>query len=146
MPEKVKTMFNDDINDYELTNKIKYLSATKSLCQPITISYDFECMIKNTNEKLKLEELTKNKKYESYIVKTVGHVSNGFAISTCYLADVKCKKNEYFCFMGDDCLDLYVGSMNKILSDSVYFSRKKQVEIKDKDKKLQKLKKEGLLV
>lgn len=146
MPEKVKTMFNDDINDYELTNKIKYLSATKSLHQRITISYDFECMIKNTNEKLKLEELTKNKKYESYIVKTVGHVSNGFAISTCYLADVKCKKNEYFCFMGDDCLDLYVGSMNKILSDSVYFSRKKQVEIKDKDKKLQKLKKEGLLV
>ena len=139
-------MFNDDINDYELTNKIKYLSATKSLYQRITISYDFECMIKNTNEKLKLEELTKNKKYESYIVKTVGHVSNGFAISTCYLADVKCKKNEYFCFMGDDCLDLYVGSMNKILSDSVYFSRKKQVEIKDKDKKLQKLKKEGLLV
>lgn len=146
MPEKVKTMFNEDINDYELTNKIKYFSATKSLYQPITISGDFECMIKNSNEKLKLEELTKNKKYESYIVKTVGHVSNGFLISTCYLPDVKCKKNEYFCFMGDDCLDLYVRSMNKILSDSVYFSRKKQVEIKDKDKKLQKIKKEGLLV
>ena len=47
--------------------------------------------------------------------------------------------------MGDDCLDLHVGSMNKILSGSVYFSRKKQVEIKDKDKKLQKIKKEGLL-
>ena len=60
MPEKFKSAFNEDTNDYELANKIKYLPATKSLYQLITISYDFECMIKNTNEKWKLEELRKN--------------------------------------------------------------------------------------
>ena len=67
--------------------------------------------------KIKLEKLRKNNKQVSYTVKTGEHIQTSFGISVCYPADVKYKKNEYFCDRGEVCLDVFVGKMNKNLSN-----------------------------
>lgn len=53
----------------------------------------------------------------SRTVKTGEHVKISFAISVCYSLDVKYKKSEYFCDRVEVCLDVFVGKMNKVLSD-----------------------------
>lgn len=43
----------------QIPANVKYLPGTKSMHQPITVFYDFGCMIRNTNGETKLEEIRK---------------------------------------------------------------------------------------
>ena len=45
----------------------------------------------------------------------------GFTVSVCHSLGAKCKKNEYFCYSGKHCLDVFVDKMNEILSGFTYF-------------------------
>lgn len=51
--EKIKMIYE------QIPANVKYLPGTKSMHQPITVFYDFGCMIRNTNGETKLEEIRK---------------------------------------------------------------------------------------
>ena len=45
-------------------------------------------------------------------------------MSLYYIEDIKCENDEYFCYKGEDCLDVFVEKMNKILDNFAHFPRK----------------------
>ena len=81
-------------------------------------------MTVKSDDQLKLEELRKNKD-ESNAIKTAEHIPMGFEMCLYYFEDIKCKTSEYFCHRGGDCLDVFVGKMNKNLYNFENFSRRK---------------------
>ena len=76
---------------------------------PIIFLYDFEI-----DNQSKPKELRKSKD-ESYTIKTNAHMPIEFALVIYYL-DYKELEDEYFSYIGKDCLDVFVKAMNIIFS------------------------------
>lgn len=87
-------------------NILKHLFRNKSLYPRFSVDYDFETMIVNTENQSELEKLRKNND-GSYTVKTVEHILISLIIWIHHLKTLNIK-NEYFCYRGEDHLDVFV--------------------------------------
>ena len=51
-----------------------------------------------------------------------------------YSENTKCKKNEFFCYREEGCLDVFAKKMDKILSSLANFPRQKLIVLTDDQK------------
>ena len=68
-----------------------------------------------------MKKLRKNND-ELFTVKTGEHMPVGFALAIYYLEGIE-SVNKYFCYIGDDCLDVFVKMMDEILTNFTTFPR-----------------------
>lgn len=80
-----------------------------------------------------MKKLRKNKD-ELFTVKTGEHMPVGFALAIYYLEGIE-SVNEYFCYIGDDCLDVFVKMMDEILTKFTTFPRETMLAMTN-DKKM----------
>ena len=102
-------------------NILKHLFQSKSVQTPFANVYNFDTMIVET-DKSKLEELRKNK-HKSFTVKTSKHIRIGYAMEIDYLEDMG-HENAYFCYIGNDCLDVFAKKIYENLPNFATFPRK----------------------
>lgn len=75
-------------------------------------------------------------KDESCIVKSGYYISTNFAFSIWYSKDTvknvkKSEKNKYFCYTGEDCLDVSVEKMKEILNNFSHFLINEKIHTTD---------------
>lgn len=103
-------------------NILKHSLWYKSLQAPFIIVYEFETVFAEAKWSLKTGRFKTNKD-ESVTVKNLEYIPIGFALSIHYLEDMGCG-NLYFSYIGEDCLDVFVKKLDKILSNFETFERK----------------------
>ena len=91
-------------------------------------------MLVEAADQLKLRELKKKNKDESFTVKTNDLIPIGFALTICYLESMRCE-NEYFSYIGEYYLDVFIKKLNEILSNWDTFKREMEMEMKENQKR-----------
>ena len=72
--------------------------------QHIFVMYDFETM--TNRQSIKTRGIKENKD-KTYTLKTGEHITTGFAVAIYYSDNIKCRKNDHFCYRGEDCLGVF---------------------------------------
>ena len=83
---------------------------------------------------IETERIKKKNKDESFTVKTSDLIPIRFALTICYLESMRCE-SEYFCYIGEYYLDVFIKKLNEILSNWDTFEREMEMEMKENQKR-----------
>lgn len=131
--EKFKRFLNkENIERAKLPgNMLKhyYLFLNKSLQPHFVVVHDFEAIIIETNVYQNWKSFKKNKN-ELFIVKISEHIPIGFSLAVNFLESIE-RENEYFCYIGEDCSDVFVGKMDGTSTNFATFLRENSTMTND---------------